>query len=106
MHRVSPKTTHIYPVVEKQMPIEPVVVPDLFIVFALQVRFEMLQESCIMPEIVDEHSRTPPEVVLRACKERSAYDLAFPHRSLLLDVKVHCLSIPGRSRFRRFHQDL
>lgn len=59
-----------------------------------------------MPEIINEHSGSPPKVELRACEKGSTDDFALAYRSLLLDVKIHSLRIPCNYLIGRLHKYL
>ena len=105
MHRISRKPSHIDPMVIEHMAIEAIVMPNFQIALALKIVLEVVDQPCILAEVVDEDPRSSAEIQLWPREEAGADNLPLPHRRLLLDIQIHSLSIPS-SYGSRPHQNL
>ena len=65
----------------------------------------MVEQACISPKVVDEHSRASSEIELGPCKEGGTDYFSFPHWSFLLDIQINCLGVPS-SYTVILHQDI
>lgn len=95
MHSIPSKTFDIDTVVVEHMAIEPIIVPYFFMLLALQIGLEVIQQPSILAKIIYEYSRASTEIVLRSCEKRSTQYLSLSYRSFLLDIQVYSLCIPG-----------
>jgi hypothetical protein len=98
MHSVTAKPFYVDSVVIKQVAIEPVIVPYFLVFFALQVLLKVIDKSCILAKIINEHSGTVSKIVLRSGKKRCRNDPTLPNGSFVLDIKINSFSIPGYNR--------
>lgn len=94
MHRISTESFHIDAVVVEYMPIEAIVMPGFQVSLTLEIRFEVVDQTCIFTKVVNEDSRAPTEIVLRTCEERGADNLTLPNWRLSLYVQIHRFRIP------------
>lgn len=95
MHGIPAKTLDIDAMVLEDMPIEPIIVPDLLVLLILQVWFKVMNQACIGSEIINKHFGPVAKIVLRPCKEGGTDYLALANRGLIFDIQVNGLSIPG-----------
>jgi hypothetical protein len=104
MFAISPKTFNIDTMIQENMLIKAVAVPYFLVFLTLQVRFEMVQETCICAKVINEDPRTPSEIELRPCEEGSADDSTFPRRILVKYIEISGLCIPSYLSIR-IHKD-
>ncbi len=92
--------------VEEEVSIEAIVVPHLQMLLAFQVLLEVVDQSCILAEVINENSRATSEVELWACEEGSTEDAAFSHGGFLFDIQVYCFGVPSHNFLGMTHEYL